>query len=112
MDAGHELPLPAAQIVEHLNVRPRIPLSPWSLKVATVALIARPDRPPLVEIVLQTSSATTASENWSVRFAVKTVQTVQAEADKQAFLLFLKVRLEEWWLNRAGHPEVQARRLN
>lgn len=44
MDAGYELPLPAAQIVDRLNVRPRIPLSPWSLHVTSVALIARPGR--------------------------------------------------------------------
>lgn len=102
MDAGYVLPLPSSEIAERLNHRQRIPLSPWSLKVTSVGLVERPERPPLVELTVEVTEATASTfERWAVHFPVER-RTLQAVAP---FLLLLKVHLEDWWLNRHRHPD-------
>ncbi|MBT0768391.1 hypothetical protein KIH74_05615 [Kineosporia sp. J2-2] len=117
MNAGYELPLPAAEIVEHLNARQRIPFSPWSLRVSALELIPRQGRLPLVELTVDVSAegadggaGDIGPERWAVRVPVRK-QALVPGASPQPFLLFLRVRLEEWWLTRARNPKAQARRL-
>ena len=119
MDAGYELPLPAAQITERLNVRERIPLSAWSLRVTEVRLVPRPERVPLVELTVEIgeyhSSAMVPGpggmQRWSVRFVLDG-RSLQPGALAAPLLLLLRVRLEDWWLNRARYPQADAQRLD
>ncbi len=111
MDAGFELPLPAAQIVERLNVRERIPLTPWSIRVTYVRLVPRPDRVPLVELTVEVSANSSVIQHWAVQFRVRG-HSLEPGASAKAFVLLLRVDLEDWWLNRAAHPNAEARRLD
>ena len=112
MDAGYELPLPAARILEQLNVRQRIPLSTWSLTVTSVALVERPNLLPAIALTVEArTTGSESGERWAVQFVVPTV-SLQPGAGAPSLLLFLKVRLEEWWLNRASRPTTDARRLD
>ncbi|GAA3599222.1 hypothetical protein GCM10022223_13330 [Kineosporia mesophila] len=117
MNAGYELPLPAAQIVGRLNARPRIPLTPWSLKVTEVALVRRDRQVPQVEVVVEVCAVATffgavpgeelTGGRWAVRFDVR-AQALETGAPTRPFVLLLKVKLEEWWLNRAQEQQIRA----
>ncbi|GAB3276077.1 hypothetical protein [Kineosporia babensis] len=118
MNAGYELPLPAAQIVDRLNHRQRIPLTPWSLRVTSVSLVPRPERVPLVELTVEVSAAgseggasSSVTQRWAVRFLVRG-HSLEPGAPAHAFILLLRIDLEDWWLNRTAHPSTQAHRLD
>ncbi|MDP9829994.1 hypothetical protein [Kineosporia succinea] len=134
MNARPELPLPAAEIVERLNTRRRIPLTSWSLTVTQVTLVLRDAAPPLVETLVEvstihvatthaattraamtgateartTKTETTKTETagrWAVRFVVR---PEVLRAGPQAFVLLLKVKLEDWWLTRNRPDPVRS----
>ncbi|WP_285597525.1 hypothetical protein [Kineosporia sp. NBRC 101731] len=116
MTAGYELPLPAAEIVGRLNARQRIPLTPWSLRVTDVTLVHREKQVPQVEAIVEISTVATffgavpgeelTGGRWAVRFDVR-AQALEAGAPTRPFVLLLKVKLEEWWLNRAYEQQVR-----